>query len=164
MARYTFTLTLGGLTVTLRPEVAGWQRSIIEDSQARLDGFTPNGAPLFSGPNAFTRRYSWAYSGLITEQQALIIEAIARAQTPSTLATLTDEYYYLEPTPGTVDKPILSGSQITVQTGYVTGLFQGAVWVQLPPEHKRLLGGNDCTYDRTKTFYELTMALLEVPA
>lgn len=163
MARYTFTLTLGTLAVTLRPEVTGWQRSIVEQSTVKLQGFTANGAPLFTGNTAYSRRYSWGYSGIVTEQQSLVIEAIARAQTPTSLAKLKDEYYYLEPTAGTVDKPIISGSQITVQTGYVTGLFEGDVWLELPTEHKRLLGGHDCNYDRTKTFYEMTFALLEIP-
>ena len=132
MARYTFTLTLGSLYLTLKPSAAQFQRSIVADSQVTLQRFTPNGSPVFSGPTAFSRRYAWAYSGVITEQEALILEAIARAQSPSSFATLTDEFYYLEPESPTLSKGIKAGSQITVTGTYITGLFQGSVWLELP--------------------------------
>lgn len=165
MARYTFTLTLGGLSIVLKPPVSGFQRSIITDSQIGLTRFTANGAPLFSGypPASFTRRYSWACSHVVTEQEALIIEAIARAQTPAILPVLKDEYYYLEPENTTLSKGIVSGSGITVSGTYISGLFEGNVWVELPEDHKVLIGGNSCTFDRTKTYYEINFTMLEVP-
>jgi hypothetical protein len=164
MARYTFTLTLGSLSLTLKPSAAQFQRSIVADSQVTLQRFTPNGSPVFSGPTAFSRRYAWAYSGVITEQEALILEAIARAQSPSSFATLTDEFYYLEPESPTLSKGIKAGSQITVTGTYITGLFQGSVWLELPEDHKVIVGGKSCTSDPALTYYEVTFSLLEIPS
>lgn len=165
MARYTFTLTLGSLTVTLRPPAESFQRSIVQDSQVTLTGFTPNGTPLFSGtaPSVANRRYSWVFSHVVTEQQALIIEAIARAQTPSSLAVLKDEYTYMEPELTTLSKGIVAGSQITVTGSYITGLFQGNVWVELPEQNKILLGSKDCTGSTSSVYNELNFTLLEIP-
>lgn len=165
MARYSLTLTLGSLSITLNPPASGFQRSIISDSQVALTGFTPNGTPLFSGPapSAFSRRYSWVFSHIVTEQQALIVEAIARAQSPTNLAVLKDEYLYMEPELTTLSKGIVTGSQITVTGSYITGLFEGNVWLELPEQNKTLVGGKDCTGDPTKVYQELNFTLLEIP-
>lgn len=165
MARYTFTLELGDLSITLNPPAENFQRSIISESQVSLTGFTPNGAPLFKGAAiaAFTRRYSWAYSGVVTEQEALIVEAISRLQSPTNLITLQDEYYYLEPESPALSKNIITGSEITVTGTFITGLFEGDVWLELPEQHKRLVGGSSCTSDPTLTYYELNFTLLEIP-
>ncbi len=162
MSRYSFTLTLGDLTVTLSPPSEQFQRAIL--GQVTLDGFTPNGTSRFTGPSPqnFVRRYSWAALVEVTEEQALIIEAMRREQSPDNLPTLQDEYEYLEPE-ATPSKTFVAGSTITVATTRTTGFFEGKVWLEFPEEYKKNIGSNQCNPTLQQTYKELEFTLTEIP-
>jgi hypothetical protein len=163
MARFSLTLTLDGIDLVLRPPVRGWRRSIVGRSSLTLDGYTPNGAPLFSGPsqNAFTRRYSWAFSANITEREALTLDLFAREQSPTNLILLKDEYDYLEPEVSP-SRSFVVGSTITFETTRTTGFFEGDVWLELAEEHKQMIANHGCTVGLDDTYVNYTFSLLEV--
>jgi hypothetical protein len=164
MARYTFTLTLGSLTVTLSPPPDQFQRSIVQDSQLTLQGFSPNGTPRYTGEAAanWSRRYQWAVVTPATELQALILETMLREQAPGSLIVLKDEYEYVEPQV-VQEKTLVSGSSITIATTRTTGFFQGNVWMSVDGDYKNHIGSIVCDPTTSQTYKEISFSLTEIP-
>lgn len=142
MARYTFTLTLNDLTITLRPPAEQFQRSIMQETQVVVDEYSPNGTPLFRGISpAVGTRYQWNVVVQVTEEQALTLEAMWSEQDAASIISLKDEYEYLPPRV-TPLKSFVAGSSITVATTRTTGLFEGDVRLEFPDNHKTHYGTN----------------------
>lgn len=163
MARFTLTLTLGDLSLTLKPPLTGWQRSIVSGSKLTLKEYSPNGSPIFTGysPTVFAHRYTWNFSADVSEGDSLILDIMARDQTPTSLVQLQDEYSYLDPEQ-TPTRTFVDGSEIAIATDWTTGFFQGNVWLDLPENHKQIIGNHSCDVTLTNTFVNYTFTAIEI--
>ncbi len=166
MTRNTFTLTLGSatdLTITLRPPIEQFDRSIMQETQVKIEEYTPNGTALKKGISpAVGTRYQWNALVEVSLEEALIIEGIWAEQDDDIV--LKDEYRYL-PARITPIKTFVAGSTETVTVGAVTlttGYFQGNVRLEFPDKHKSPIGISGGTWSLQNAKAEIEFVLKEL--
>jgi hypothetical protein len=147
------------LTISMFPD-GGYSRSLLGLTQ--VSDFSAYGTPVLTGP--LSNRYIWSISAVLTEADALQLEALIlwssgqyKARQDGALA-LVDEVEYLTPEPSPHSRSLISAITPTWSASYEYGYGQFSVQVSLAEDNPRAHKGRASS----GLFKEVQFSIVEV--